>query len=54
MYLFSLNDRLIPVVLKQTEANIKVAKGALYLRPYYNQKHCYKSACISVGIINKP
>ena len=37
MYLFSLNDRLIPVVLKQTEANIEVAKGALYLRPYYNQ-----------------
>ena len=54
MYLFSLNDRLIPVVLKQTEANIKVAKGALSLRPYYNQKHCYQPACISVGVINKP
>ena len=54
MYLFSLNGRLIPVVLKQTEANIKVAKCVLHLSPNYNQKHCYKSACISVGIINKP
>ena len=56
MYLFSLNynDRLFPVALKQTEANIKVAKAVLYLSPNYNQKSCYKSACISVGIINKP